>query len=117
MLVERSKLEHGTLLMKKGATSEHTSLCSFVKMSDLASFFAELYAKALMDDNGDPKSMKNLQRPLFNGKLWLVIGGDKGAKTMKFIGGVGGHDPHIFGMFEATDTASSHPTLSRSGIW
>ena len=31
----------------------------------------------------------------------MIIGGDKGAQTMKFI--VGGHDPHLFGMFEALD--------------
>ena len=106
-LVERSKLEHGTLLMKKTATAEHTTLCSFVRVSDLASFVSELYALALLEDIFDPTSMKNLQHPLYQGKLWVVIGGDKGAQTMKFVVGVGGHDPHIFGMFEAADTPAN----------
>ena len=107
VLVERNKMEHGNLLLYKTATAEYTTLCAFVRVSDLASFVSELYEKAMLEDILDPNSMKNLQHLLYKGKLWVVIGGDKGSKTMKFVCQVGGHDPHIFGIFEASDTPSN----------
>ena len=106
-LVDRSKLEHGTLLMHKTATSEHSTLCSFVRVSDLSVFISELITLAKSQETPDPASMKNLQHPLYFGKIWIIIAGDKGAQTMKFVAGVGGHDPHLFGMFEASDTPAN----------
>ena len=104
MVVERSKLEHGTMLLYRTASAEHSTLCSYVRISNLSNFISELYAMAQVEDIPNPDSLKNLQHHLFQGKLWVVLGGDKGAQTMKFVMGLGGHDPHIFAMFEAADT-------------
>ena len=103
-LVERSKLEHGALLLHKTALSEYATLCAFVRVSNLSSFVADLVILALSEDTPDLSSMKNLDHPLYYNKLWVVIGGDKGGTTMKFVTGVGGNDPHMFGMFQAADT-------------
>ena len=51
--------------------------------------------------------MENLRHPLYYNKLWVIISGDKGAQTMKFIVGIGGRDPHLLGMFEASDTPAN----------
>ena len=104
MLVDRSKLEHGTLLLSKTALAEHSTLCAFVRVSDLSGFIVGLHSTALSEDVSDPNSMKNLDHPLFFNKLWFVISGDKGGSTMKFVAGLGGHDPHLFAMFAACDT-------------
>ena len=103
-LIERSKLEHGTILLRKTAHAEFSTLCAFVRVSDLSRFFAELFLKAQAEESVDLNSMRNLDHPLFFNKLWIIISGDKGASTMKFVGGVGGKDPHLFGIFEASDT-------------
>ena len=62
-LVERSKLEHGSLLMHKTASAEYTTLCSFVRVSDFASFVFDLYTKAKFVDCVDQNSIKNLPTP------------------------------------------------------
>ena len=103
-LVERDKLEHGTMLLQQTAQAEYSTLCAFVRVSDLSSFIAELHAIALDQDVQDLESMKNLSHPLFLNKLWVVISGDKGSSTMKFVIGVGGHEPHLFALFQAADT-------------
>ena len=76
VLVERAKLDHGNLLMHKTARSEYTTLCSFVRVSDLNCFISELYTKAQLEEVTDSNSMKNLEHPLYKGKLWVVIGVD-----------------------------------------
>ena len=102
-LVERDTLEHGTLLLHKTAHSEYATLCAFVRTTDLASFISDLVVLARSQEVSDLASMKNLDHPLYFNKLWVVIGGDKGAATMKFTAAVGGHDAHLFGMFQASD--------------
>jgi hypothetical protein len=104
MLVERSKLEFGTLLLHKTATAEYSTLCAFVRVTDLSLFIVELHTRAISEEVPDQNSLKNLDHPLFFNKLWIVISGDKGSSTMKFAAGVGGHDPHLLGLFEASDT-------------
>ena len=76
-LVERKKLDHGTMLMFKTAHSEYATLCSFVRVCDLALFVSEMFRLAQTENISDLNSMKNLQHSLFKGKLWIVIGGDK----------------------------------------
>jgi hypothetical protein len=102
-LVERETLEHGTLLLHKTAHSEYATLCAFVRTTDIASFISDLVVLARSQEVSDHASMKNLDHPLYFNKLWVVIGGDKGAETMKFTAAVGGHDAHLFGMFQASD--------------
>ena len=106
-LVERNKLDHGSMLLHKIARSEYATLCAFVRVTELAEFVSELVSLSLAQELTDLSSMKNLAHPLYFGKLWIVLGGDKGNSTMKFVAGVGGCNPHLFAMFEASDTPSN----------
>ena len=103
-LVERGKLEHGTMLLHKTALAEYSTLCAFVRVNDLSIFIAQLHSIAKAQEVPNPDSLMNLDHPLFFNKLWILISGDKGSSTMKFVAGVGGHEAHLFGLFEATDT-------------
>ena len=115
-LVERSKLEHGNLLLFKTALAEYSTLCAFVKVTDLSLFISDLFNQAQAESCQDLTSMKNLNHPLFNGKLWVIISGDKGSQTMKYGVGLGGHDVHLFGLFEASDTPSNMLTFQSNYI-
>ena len=97
------------MLLYPTAKAEYPTLCPSVKVRDLAPYFATLVEQISQEDCG-PSSLCSLDHPIYQGRVRIAIGGDKGGKVMKWSVEIASNDAHIFGMFEADD---NHANLEK----
>ena len=101
------------MLLFKTASAEWSTLCAFVRSTNLSQFFKDIWKKTLEHQTQDD-SMQNMNHPFYKGKLWVVIKGDKGGFLMKYAGQFSVFEPSIFGMFEAADTVKNRTIFQQS---
>ena len=98
--VNAMSVETGFMGLHKTAADEMVTSRPYVRVKDLESYISEFLQSETLIENDQ-----------FNGRLWLLFGGDKGGQHMKFhveclntskAGSV--DNVHIFCMFEAADT-------------
>ena len=100
-VVGKSVVESGLMALKPMATSEHTEMLPFVRVSNLLQFIADIFEN--LPSEQDPSS--------FNNEIWILFAGDKGGGNVKMhveiinsisCGSV--DNVHLYCMFEGADT-------------
>ena len=72
-VVGTSVVESGLMALKPMATSEHTEMLPFVRVSTLLQFIADIFENVPSEQ--DPSS--------FNNEIWILFAGDKGGGNVK----------------------------------
>ncbi len=98
--VDQASVEAAYMGLHRTATEENVSDRAYVRVNKLEAYITKISKKETLVDDDQ-----------FEGKPWLLLGGDKGGHHMKFhvecinttkVGSV--DNVHIFCMFEAADT-------------
>ena len=99
-VVGKSVVKSGLMALKPMATSEHTEMLHFVRVSNLLRFIDDTFENLLSEQ--DPS--------LFNNEIWILFAGHKGGENVKIHAEINSiscgsvDNVHLYCMFEGADT-------------
>jgi hypothetical protein len=105
------KVERGTMLLQKTTKDPTPRYVNYARVISLKDFLEDEIKEAMAETFDDPDCIANLLSVKYDGRIRLVVGGDKGGSSTKLtviLGG--GREPIVIGIFMATD---SGPNLLR----
>ena len=102
------ELDRGKMSLFKRAGDLAPSPCYYARIKNLPAYIGQEVREALEEEFEDPAVIQNLRSPMYQGRLRLTIGGDKGGQSTKVTAMLGGgREPLVLGLFYGADNGQN----------